>query len=93
VAWRRLAELPGTDRTAFLAALRKAADKVRLTVLSESPDEVVLGPKKVLVRFRLQETRVAFQDGVAVLTGPAFSLGRLKRHLARELAPPSVAGK
>jgi hypothetical protein len=86
LAWRRSAELPAPDRAAFRAALARVCGKLRLVVLAESPDEVVLGPKRVLIRFRLQEVRVEFTDGAAVLTAPALSFGTIRRRLARELA-------
>lgn len=85
LAWRRSAELPAPDRTAFRTALERACSKLRLIVLSESADEVVLGPKRALVRFQLQEVRVGFVDGIAVLSAPALAFGRIRKVLGREL--------
>jgi hypothetical protein len=92
LAWRKSTEFPAPNREEFLATLGKVGEKIRLKILSESANEVVLGPKKVLVRFRLQETRVAFKDGRAVLTGPALSMWGLKRRLKHALAQPPVRG-
>lgn len=85
-AWRRVAEFPAPDRAEFLVALRKAADKSRHLILAESADEVVLGPKRALVRFRSQESRVTFTDGKAVVIGPALTMGVLRKQLTRALA-------
>jgi hypothetical protein len=85
LAWRRSGELPAADREAFRSALERAARKLRLIVLAESEDEVVLGPKWALVRFRLQEVRVEFRGHTAVLSAPAPSLGVVRKALRRAL--------
>jgi hypothetical protein len=91
LAWRRSAELPAPDRAAFRTALERVCGKLRLIVLAESADEVVLGPKRVLVRFRLQEVRVAFVGGAAVLSTPSLSFGRIRKALGRELTQAAAA--
>jgi hypothetical protein len=86
LAWRRSAELPAPDRAAFRMALERASSKLRLIVLAESADEVVLGPKRVLIRFQLQEVWVEYVDGIAVLIASALAFGRIRKVLARELS-------
>lgn len=86
LAWRRSAEFSAPDRTAFRAALDRACTQVKLKVLAETPDELVLGPRWVLFRFRLQEARVVFDGSKATITGPAMSLGALRRSLTLALA-------
>ena len=59
-------------------------------------DEIVLGPKWMLMRLRLQETRVEFTRGAAVLTGPALSFRAIRNELECALAQalaPSIHGK
>ena len=59
----------------YLAALGKAGDKLRLAVLADAADEVVLRPKQAVVRFRLQETREATKMVDQMLEGlPAGSI-------------------
>jgi hypothetical protein len=84
LAWRRFAVLPVSDRVAFRVTLDRACNKLRLIVLSDSEDRIVLGPKGALVRFAMQETRVEFAEGTAVVSAPAFSLGAIKKALTRE---------
>jgi hypothetical protein len=56
LAWRRSGALPAADRKTVRAAIEQVCTKMRLVVLTESPTELVLGPKRVLVRFRLQRS-------------------------------------
>jgi hypothetical protein len=86
LAWRRSTEFPAPDRTAFRIALERVCGQLRLIVLAESADDVVLGPKRVLLRFQLQEVRVEFAEGTAVLSAPALSFGRMKKALERALS-------
>jgi hypothetical protein len=93
LAWRRSAEFPAPDRAAFRAALERACGKLRLVVLAESADEVVLGPRRALVRLPQQQVRVAFAGGAAVLTAPALSFGAVRKQLGRELAGGQQASR
>jgi hypothetical protein len=85
LAWRREAELPILDRDEFRSALERACKKLRFKVLNETPDEVVLGPKRVLFRFQFQESRLEFADRMVVLKSPALFFGRIRKALKREL--------
>lgn len=85
MAWRRAAEIPASDRALFRKALERACKTLRLIVLTESADEVVLGPKRALIRFQLQEVLVEFVDDIAVLRAPALAFGRIRKVLAREV--------
>lgn len=91
MAWRRSAEFRVRDTAAFRTALERACSKRRLIVLAETVDEIVLGPKWVLVRFRLQEVRVEFAGGTAVLSAPALAFGSIRKALQRELAKATAA--
>lgn len=93
LAWRRSAELPAPDRAAFRTALERACSKLRLIVVSESADEVVLGPKRALVRFQQQEVRVEFVDGAAVLSAPAIVFGRIRKVIGREWNRAAAGGR
>ena len=86
VVWRRSGELPVPDRAAFRAAVERACDKLRLIILSESADLMILGPKRVLIRLRTQEVRLAFTGDTAVLTAPALSFGTIRKEILRALA-------
>jgi hypothetical protein len=86
LAWRRSAEFPAPDRTAFRLALGRACRKLRLVVLAESADEIVLGSKCGLARLRLWDVRVELAGGAAVLTAPAISFGAIRKALGRALA-------
>lgn len=86
LAWRRSAALPARDWEVVQAALERVCSKLRLIVLAESPDEVVLGPKRALIRFPLQEVRIRFEEGGVTLTAPALSFGTVKKALGRALA-------
>lgn len=94
--WRRSAELPVRDRAAFRAMVGRACGRLRLKVLAESLDEMILGPRRALVRFREQEVWAQFAGGVATVTGPALSLGAVRRGFVRasaesaEIDPVSV---
>ena len=92
LAWRRSAQLAVTDRGRFRAALERVCAKLRLIVLAEEADAIVLGPKRALVRFQLQEVRILFTNGMATLTAPALSFGAFRRALRQSLAEAS-AGK
>ena len=92
LAWRRSAELPAPDRAAFRAALKRVCNKLRLVVLTEARNEVVLGPKRVLIRFQLQEARVEFADGTALLSSSALAFGRIRKVLGRELTQATAKG-
>jgi hypothetical protein len=72
LAWRREAKFPMPNRDEFRSALESACRKLRLKVLTETADEVVLGPKWALFRFRFQESRLEFTNRIAVLTSPAL---------------------
>lgn len=87
LAWRRSAELPTADRGAIEAAIEPVCAKLRLAVRYEDEDEeeIVLGPKRALVQFRLQETQIVFADGTATLTGPALTFGSIRKALTRAL--------
>ncbi len=85
LAWRREAKFPALDRHEFRSALERACKKLRFKVLTETVDEVVLGPKRALFRFRLQESRLEFDDRMAVLKSPALSFGRIRKALNRAL--------
>jgi hypothetical protein len=87
---RRFAEIPAPDRAAFRAAIERTCGKLRLAVLAESADAVVLGPKRALVRFRLQEVRVEFVGGTARLTAPALSFTAVRKELNRALAETAI---
>ncbi len=91
LAWRRAAEFRVEDRAQFRAALRRACGGLRLKVLAETPDEVVLGPRWALIRFRHHEIRVLFGDGVAIVNGPALSFRSFRRGLTRALAESADA--
>jgi len=93
LVWQRSATLPMADREAFRAALERVCGKLKLVVLTESPDEVVLGPRRALVRFRLLEVRVKFEGGEAMLTAPALSFGAVKKVLGRALAEGDAGGR
>ena len=60
------------DEGLFRAALDRTLRKLRLVVLSETPNAVVLGPKWTLVRLRLQQVRIAFADGEVTVNAPAL---------------------
>ncbi|MBX7104723.1 MAG: hypothetical protein K1X57_11625 [Gemmataceae bacterium] len=92
LAWRRTAEFDAPDRSAFRAALGRACNRLRLKVLAELPDAIVLGPRRALIRFRLQEVRIAFAGDMATVTGPALWLGTVRRGLTRALAESTDAG-
>ncbi len=84
-AWRRSAEIPASDRAAFRKALDQVCAKLRLIVLSEKREKVVLGPKRALVRFRQVEVRVEYLDDTVVLNAPALSFGRIRKALVKAL--------
>jgi hypothetical protein len=86
MAWRRSGELPAADRVAFRAAVARACDKLRLTILAESADAIILGPRRALIRLRSQEVRVAFEGERAILTAPALSFGVIRKEILRALA-------
>jgi len=92
-AWRRSVALPTSDRLAIRAALDEVCRKLRLIVLAESPDEIVLGPKWVLVRFRLQEARVRLDGDRATLTAPALSFAQIRKALLRALDEMPASGQ
>jgi hypothetical protein len=92
VAWRRTGEITAPDRDAFRAAIARTCDKLRLAVRSESPDGIVLRPRRPLVLFRFQEVRVDFKGETAVLSAPAISFGAIRKELERAL-DPAVAGE
>lgn len=85
-AWRRSIEFPAPDRAEFRSALDRACARIRLKVLAESPDEIVLGPRWALIRFRLQEVRVVFDGESATVTMPALLYGSVKRRITSALA-------
>jgi hypothetical protein len=89
IAWRRSAELPATDRDVFLRALKDACDKIRLIVLAASDDEIIMGSKRALIRFRLMEIRAEFANGIVLLSAPALSFGRVRKVLTRALSENS----
>jgi hypothetical protein len=93
LAWRRSAELPAPDRAAFRAALEAARRKLRLAVVAESADEVVLGSRWALLRLPLYEVRVEFSAGAATLTAPAMSFGAVRKQLRRALAEAGAGGQ
>ncbi len=98
MAWRRSATITVRDPATFRQAIDKLCRELRLIVIAESPDEFVLAPKWVLIRFRLQEAVVSLGDGVAKVTASAFFVSRLRKQLEKTLAaasvkrPPSPAG-
>lgn len=85
LAWRRSVTYPAPNRDSFKASVERAASKTKLIVLADSPDEMTLGPKRALIRFSLQETRIQFEDGAAIVTGPALNFWAVKRALDKEL--------
>jgi hypothetical protein len=91
LAWRRSATFPVGDRPSFRTAIDEACRKSRLVVLAESCDELVLGPKRTLVRFRLQEAVVAFDGDTATLTASAISLPSIRKQLRKALAAAGTA--
>lgn len=91
IAWRRSGELPATDRDAFRAAVARACDKLRLTILVVSTDTIILGPKRALIRLRTQEVRQAFAGATAILTAPALSFGVIRKEILRALATAPTA--
>jgi hypothetical protein len=92
LAWRRSTKFIVADRTAFRDALERVCGKLRLIVLNETNDRVILGPKRVLVRFSLQESRIAFANGKAILTANALLFGRIRKALKRELSQSTLVG-
>lgn len=86
--WRRSAEFSAPDRAAFRVVLDRTCPRLLMKVLAESADDVVLGPRWTLIRFRLQEVRVVFDGEVATVSGPALSFGTIRRRLARALDEP-----
>jgi hypothetical protein len=89
-AWRRKAKFPVADRDEFHSVLERACQKSRFKVLAETADEVILGPKWVLFRFQLQESRLEFTNRMAVLTSPALFFGRIRKALKRALHQTSL---
>jgi hypothetical protein len=86
LVWRRSTVFPVADQATFRTALERACRKLRLIVLAESADIVVLGPKWTLVRLRLQEVRIKLVDRTAVLTAPALSFGAIRKQVGQALA-------
>ncbi|HEY2787769.1 MAG TPA: hypothetical protein VGJ05_22620 [Fimbriiglobus sp.] len=84
--WRRTATFPSTNKEAFRTAIDQACRKSRLRVMSESPDRVILCPKRALVKYELLEIWVEFEDNIATLNGPVLTFGAFKRALGRALA-------
>jgi hypothetical protein len=85
-AWRRTTELPVTNRLTFRTALEQVCNKLRLKVLRESADKVVLGTKRALVRFKQVEVRLEFLDDTVELSAPALSFGRVRNALEKALS-------
>lgn len=85
-AWRRSVTFPAADRETMTEAIKEASEKVKLKILSESDSLFVLGPKWALVRFRLQEVHVEFEEDESTISAPALSLGRFRKALKRALA-------
>jgi len=79
LVWRRSVEFPNVSRSVFRVALETACRKLRMIVLAESADEVILGPKWAIVRFPQQETRITFVDEIAIVNAPAISFGAIKK--------------
>ena len=81
---------PAMEKQAAIALIRaaveRACDKLRLIILSESADLMILGPKRVLIRLRTQEVRLAIKGDTAVLTAPALSFGTIRKEILRALA-------
>jgi hypothetical protein len=90
LTWRRSLTVAMPDREAFKEAMERAGTKAKLTILTETPDEMVLGPRRALIRFPIQETRVQFENGKAIVTAPALSFWAVKKALSRELAVGSA---
>jgi len=90
-AWRRSAQFRVPDTAAFRTALERVFSKRRLVVLAETVDEMVLGPKWALVRFRLHEVRMKFAGGTVVLSAPALAFGPIRKALQQELAKATAA--
>jgi hypothetical protein len=89
-AWRRTATFRVRDRAAFRAALEPLCRKSRLVVLSDSPDEVILGPKCVVIRFRLQEVRLAFADNTVTLTSSALTFSTIRKQLNKTFVASNI---
>lgn len=86
LAWRRSTEFPVSDQTVLRTALQRICRKRPFIVLAESVDEMILGPKWALIRFRLQEVRMEFLGSTAVLSAPILSFGAIRKALEKELA-------
>jgi hypothetical protein len=85
LGWRRTTVLPIPDRETFLVALKSVCDKLRLVILAAGEDELVLGPKRALIRFRMVEVRFEMSEEDVVLSAPAISFGSIRKALRREL--------
>ena len=83
---RRSVTVPAPDQCTVRESLLRAATKMNLVVLAESSEEITLGPKRVLFRFRDQETSVKFADGQATISGPLLSSWAVKKGLIRAVA-------
>ncbi len=83
---RRSVTLPVPDYVAFRQALDQAASKLKLVVLAETTEVITLGPRRVLFRLPVQETRVELGDGQATVSGPLLSFWAVKRAANRAVA-------
>ncbi len=85
LAWRRSATFPVRDHASFRAAVDETCRRLRLVVLAESPDQIILGRKRAPAWLR-QEVVLAFDENTATLTASAFSLAAIRKQLHKALA-------
>jgi hypothetical protein len=83
---RRSITLPVPDQVAFRQALDRAASKMRLVLIAETPGMITLGPKRVLFQFLAQETQVELGDGQATVSGPLLSFWAFKNAIIRAVS-------
>jgi hypothetical protein len=91
LAWRRSTTFPVRDRASFRAAVDEACRRSLLIVVAEAPDRIILGPKWTLVRFRLQESVLAFEGDRATLTASALAFSSIRKRLQKALTAAKVS--